>query len=595
MSKIKNKFLIRSSSGEILGPYSKEEVIVLIKKGNISIFDEITEPFKIWTYLENHKDFKKTVQSMNIQSRLTNFLTHVSTKISTYNKSKTNASDVTSATNPSLTNTTNPDVTSSNTPAHSQKNKEVSFNLIPENSPKQKHSQQSNKYAPPKLPAHIKQEEQTRKKIGFVVSLSWNLVIALSLLTTGLILYKLVYIPIHTKNKLLTDLKSKGWVFYNSGNFSQALPFFEKAQSYLTEEEKIVFSSILIQTKEIEKANVIRKEIKSKGGNTEKLLLLRGLIDFYYKSYSKAKKQFQNLAEQSKNKKIADIALINLTLLQWETNQYTESINQINQLLKRNFERDIIWYLKGLNLLLQKNILELESYLTNELSLMDKTYIIEFKQELYFLLAYAYMKQEKTKEMESAIKKLFNQDPFFIEEYSYSSFIAKNKLNWSFLYSYCKDFLDFDPINNLTQLLYGLCLIKTNRLKKADSHIENFKNKESNPLSMSLYAYLLMSKKEDARKIEQVFSLINYDKLTKNRLLLPLILKARSLEQERYWESALSVWKDLLLIDLNNISGLAGVAFNSNKIKDFPTANFYKRKTLTRYPHHLKILPLNEF
>ena len=80
MSDLEKKFLI-CSSGYILGPFSKQEVIDLIKIGKISVCDEVAEPFTIWRYLQNHKDFKKTVYSVNIQTRLTNFLTQVSSKI----------------------------------------------------------------------------------------------------------------------------------------------------------------------------------------------------------------------------------------------------------------------------------------------------------------------------------------------------------------------------------------------------------------------------------------------------------------------------------------------------------------------------------
>ncbi|MCY4321863.1 MAG: hypothetical protein OXC37_05650, partial [Bdellovibrionaceae bacterium] len=85
MSKKDKRFLIRSS-GHILGPFFKDEVIELIKKGKISVFDEVAEPYTIWFYLQDHAEFKKIVISMSIKTRLVNFLSSVSTNISQISK-----------------------------------------------------------------------------------------------------------------------------------------------------------------------------------------------------------------------------------------------------------------------------------------------------------------------------------------------------------------------------------------------------------------------------------------------------------------------------------------------------------------------------
>ncbi|MBC6415781.1 MAG: hypothetical protein GDA46_05255 [Bdellovibrionales bacterium] len=574
---LKKKFLIRSSS-EILGPYNKEEVITLIKTGKISAFDEVTEPYKIWIALENHKDFKKTVQSLNIQTRITNFLTQVSSKISI------------SKNNPTK------DKTLTNTSSLNQKDKtdEVSFNLLTKTSLKKASSslepsfKEEHKSSP--IFKEKTKEDKRQKKIGFLVSLSWKLLVLISFFLIVFVLYQLFYTPIKKKRELLTNLNKEGKLFYEYGDFNQAFPFFKKAQAYLDENDKILFASLLIKKGEKEKANQIKEEINLAN---DKFFLLKAFISFYYKKYFEAEKQFQTLVSKSKDKNIVHEALVNLVILNWETGNYKESIKQIGELFKRNFERDVLWYLKALNLLSQKDFVGLENYLVNELSLMNDAFIREFKQEFYFLLAYTYMIQNKIQDMESVIKKILNQDPFFIKEYSYSLFIAKDKLNWKIFYPYCKDFLKLQTENRyLINSLYGICLIKTDRFKEAKSHIETIKTQEpQNNFYNSLYTYFLMSQQTNPQKIEISFSVINYDILTKETVL-PFILKARFLEQEGYWEPALSIWKKLLQIDRNHLSALAGVSFNSYKLGDMSLANFYREKTLNKYPYHLKVLPI---
>ena len=87
MSELEKKFLIRSA-GQVLGPFNKQEVIDLIKRGKISVFDEVAEPFTIWWYLQDHHGFKDIVRSLDSQTRLVNFLTQISGKLFTVSKTE---------------------------------------------------------------------------------------------------------------------------------------------------------------------------------------------------------------------------------------------------------------------------------------------------------------------------------------------------------------------------------------------------------------------------------------------------------------------------------------------------------------------------
>ena len=590
MADTKRKFLIRSSE-EILGPYTKEEIITLIKKSKISIFDEVTEPYKIWTYLENHDEFKKIVQSMNIQTRLTNFLTQVSQRISV-SKRKDN------------TQTTKDTVSLTQTKKDFPQ--EVSFNLTPETtqSPKDHESpiksqlKTAKKISVRQSPLRKeKPEEKLEKKIGFLVRLSWKLIIFSSFLIAGVILYKISYIPIKEKNQLMEAFNSKGKSYYKKGDFKRAMPFFEKVQPYLTEEEKFSFSILLLQNNRLEESLLLKEEITDPAIlQKETWTLLEGLTHFYSRRYSKAEKSFHSVILKN-NKETLNLAQLNLALLKLENRQYTELINEVNQLLIRFFNRGMIWYLKALYFLNEGKLNELENYLLTDLDILElkpkyKPIVIEYKQELLFLLAYTYMKAGKTEEKHTAIKRLLNQDPYFFEEYSYSPFIAKNKLNWRLLYPYCNEAFNSNPEESLSQALYGLCLIKTNQLEKAKYYIEQAKKQEpDNSLFLSLYAYLLIVKKEKTQNIEQAFSVINYDSKSTKKNNLPFIIKARFFEQSECWDCALLVWKDLIRQDINNISGLAGISFNSYQMNDKKTGSFYKDKTLKKYPYHIKVLP----
>ena len=591
MSDSKQIFLIRSSN-EVLGPYNKEEIINLIKKGKISIFDEVTEPYKIWSYLENHKEFEKTVRSMNIQTRLTNFLTHISHRIS-ISRTSSKASDKTQT----LTERSQT-IPNQNKEHYS----DVSFNLVPEKTEtyiksslkiKKKilSTEEKEKQAQKKLLKE--QEEKKRKQIGFLVKLSWKLIILAGFSIIGLIIYNLSYLPIKEKNTLLEELNNQGKNYYKQGDFKKALPFFEKVQTHLTQKEKFTLSILLLQNDKLAEAILTKKEITNqKILKKDTWTLLEGLIHFYSRNYSKANKSFSDVILKNNNQ-TKSIAQLNLILSKLENQQYNELRNEITELSKVSFNRGILWYLRGLYLLKKKQFLELENYLTTHLNLENKkTWIIEYKQELLFLLAYSYMKNEKPELVEATLKKSLNQDPYFVEEYQYDALIAKNKLNWNILYPYCKETYNSHPESSMIQAFYGFCLIKINQLQKAKTYIKKANNQEAdNSLFLSLQAYLLMAQNQNTQKIDQVFSLINNDSQSSKENNLTLILKAHHLEKNRYWNSALGIWKDLNKRDINNLSALAGISYNSYNTEDKVTGDFYRKKVLNIYPHYIKILP----
>lgn len=60
---LEKKWLIKSES-KILGPYSFDQIIELLRKKQISIIDEIRDPETRWLYVRENKDFKNVVEEI---------------------------------------------------------------------------------------------------------------------------------------------------------------------------------------------------------------------------------------------------------------------------------------------------------------------------------------------------------------------------------------------------------------------------------------------------------------------------------------------------------------------------------------------------
>ena len=590
MSSLDDKrFLIRSS-GHILGPFFKNEVIDLIKKGKISIFDEVAEPYTIWFYLQDHSDFKKIVHSMSMQTRLVNFLSSVHTKISHISK---NTKDKTTeqTTEKTLTETTTKAQTKTLSLSEKQAASEANIESL-----KPIHSSSS-------LDSGYKSEteadEVIRQKINLIVSWSWKSIVILIFLIGCYISYKEFYIPFQQKKIIQNNLHSKGSLFYTTGDFKRALPFFETAYSHnlLSDDEKISLAGMLIQANKISKAIAIKNEVlETPSFQKTEGALLDILIDYTQKNDDEFKNKAEFLIKNNRKPKATQITLFNLALFYWDNHNYKKSIELLDEFILRS-DRNIANYLRALNLLNQNKLDELETYITSEevggLSFFNKKHgIKEFRQEFYFLLSYIYMKKGNRKELADAIIKLLNEDPFLYQDYKYSAFLAKNRLfNWNYFYSRCKEIFDLDPNNNLFKALHSFCHLKA-RLNPSSAlnFIAQIKNtKDQNPLFLSLEIYFIMEKNKDNNiQLEESFSLINY-KETKQPL--PFILKARFFEKQKDWNTALLTWEQLISFDSDNLSGNAGVAFNSYQLGDLVKGETYLKKTLEKYPYYTKILP----
>ena len=581
MSDLEKKFLIRSS-GQITGPFNKEEVIDRIKRGVISVFDEVAEPFTIWQYLQNHRVFEKTVHSMDFQTRLTNFVTQLSGKFSSVSHTgKTGDKTIRNGPTQGEPFLSHAELKSSD----KQSAQEVKFEVLDQ--PKKK-SQSYGKYVSQK-----DSEEIIRKKVSSVIKITWQIIAVFALLIGAYIAYKEVFVPIQKKQIVTEELKTEGLKFYKAGNYEKALSYFERAYSrdILLDEEKLLLASFFLQQHKLQKANLILDELLNsfllKSGDG---FLLSGLISFFQEDFSKSEKSFKQALKKKK-----DTALVNLSILKWRSGNYQQSLFYLDQLVKMGYERNIAFYLTALNLLSKKQFSALINYIKQELLLGQKQgLVMEYQQELYFMLAYSYMQEQRLEELEETVNSLLNEDPFFHTEYKYSSFMAVGGLNWTYFYPYCKSIFNFNSKSNLFNALYGFCYLKTGNFKQGSSYIEQAKNGEpNNPLFLSLYAYLLMLKGENLQS-GQALDLIDYDQLKQEqkKQILPFILKARFFEKEKNWARALAAWKDLLFLEAEHLSGMAGVSIMSYRLGDYITFDIYKKRTLDEYPYHVNLLSI---
>ena len=578
MSDLEKKFLVRSS-GQILGPFSKREVIDLIKQGRISSFDEVAEPYAIWFYLEDHAEFKTILNTMDFQTRLTNFVTKITSSISTNSNSTTKNS----LGEKNLTRTDTKTLTGRkgmNLDSHiKQAAREVEVQVMEK--PKLESSA--------KYQSRRDREETIRRKVNKTVTTIWFLIVFFTLAVGGYIIYNEFVVPFQKKQEIVKQLNTEGKRFYEAGNYKKALFYYEKAysQNVLQSKDLLLLGGIYFQENKRQKLSLILDDfLKLSQSKTENWLLLNGLLSFLRNDFTQAENYFTQAANKNRIE-----ALLNLSILKWKMRDYTRSLSYLNEVTKKGYERGLVFYLKALNLFFQNKTEELISYIDKELLITKEISITrEFHQELYFMLAYSYLKQGKTDQFEKTLAAFFNEDPFLFREYKYSPFIAVKELNWAYFYPYCKSLFDTDPKKDVLNALYGFCHLKAGKIKRGSRFIKEAKNREPhNPLFLSLYAYFLILKGESSLQAEQVLSLIDYN-ISRQKQLLPYIIQAYFFEQKKDWGRALTAWKSLLSLSPKNLSGLAGMAVSSYKLGDHLKGDLYKKRGLDEYPYFVRLL-----
>ena len=561
MVQSEKKWLVRSLDS-IAGPYTLSEIEELLYSGEISPSDEVAGPCTFWSPFLGHPEFKDFIQKISLQGRVSGMITKVTEKISSFTD-KTIRKDQTQGESDTQTLTDSAQV------------KDAVFKTVEPDVVK--------KAKPVRYYSKDYSQKVATEKTNTLMSTLWRLIVLFVIVTVSYILYTGVISPLKTKRTNLEEIRGKGLKFYMAGDYDQAFSYFKLGidKEILDFEEKVIAISLYIQKDQIGSAERILDSLSDEERGDSRIKSLKGLVSFYQNNWSLAEKHF--LESKSVD---PESSLINLGILNFSRKDYLSSLKNMEDARSQGYKRGILFYLEALNLvkLNRKDALvKIENFI-QETS--------EYHQEMYFLIGYLYLKERNEQMARVFLQKSLNEDPFFISEYKYSSFIAKNSLNWDHLFDYCNSIYSIDEDNFLYNLIYGFCYLKNGVNYRSVDHLEKAKKQApQNSLVLSIYAYYLM-KNESFSEAETILeAAVNNNS---QNYYTPYVLKAYAHEKKQNWSAALREWENLLEIDDLHLSALAGIAFNSAKLKRKNEATQMVDKTLSIYPYYIKVLLLKD-
>lgn len=574
----KKLFLIKISS-QITGPFSKTEVIDMIKSGHLSLLDEVSEPYSIWFYLEDHALFKNIKTQTRLLNNFKNFVTQITSSFTDSQKTTNTHGSDTKTIDQTITKTD----TRSDLDFDNQKNQanEASFKVL-------------NKTQTVKKSHTLYQSQKTyqnlvKKQSSVLLRWFWISIAVLSLLMVFYVTYTEIIIPRKIKQEILKNLHTKAIKLYKAAAYAQALPYYEKARTnkILQTKDLLLLGSMYAQKSNFSQvASILDQVSATPAAQTDEYFLLQAMLAMHKKHFTQADNYLKQVSAKHPQ------ALLNFLILKLRQRDFKSYEFYLDQIKYTNLsERGLVFYTKTLNLFFQNKFTDVIQFVDQEISLgTNQALSLEFHQELYLMLAYSYLKTKQHQAFEKALISMFNQDPFFSNQHKYNSYVAIKELSWSMFYPYCKSMYDSNLQNSMIHALYGLCYLKMDMFNKGISIIKNIKNQDpDNVLFASLYAYALMLNNEHL-KARQILSLVKTDKIDQNSQILFYIIQASLFEAQEDWHRALKTWQLLLSAKPKHLSGIAGLTTSYYKLNKQVQAKIYLEKGLNLHPYFIKLL-----
>ena len=616
----KNRLWLIRADNVILGPWTTEEVKKAVSGAVISLRDEIAGPCSFYRPVQEHPEFQSFAKTVRFSASLTKVITTITGKTT---KSGLGGEDKT-LTYGTQTDTETGEEKSALTAdfkplqetgaagasggrlsgAKGGSGGGVSGVRVP--GVRVSGALPSTEAAA----AEMESRSQTARKVQKTVKIMWGFCIAAALTLLGWIFYNEIFTDFQSRPKT-SEAAETGLAAFQAGNERaafQALKAKQKEERVFNDEEKQALAFLSLKRKDPETAAELVKTLPEAALSRPDGLLLQGLLALAESRFSEAESFFSKARSEAKNPIVQEAALINLAVLSslalmsslegdWNFKGAVETgaVQTGAVRISGGQRRGILNYLEVLNgalSLLKEDHAEQEKKELTSKAKQRALQILnsgspEYFAELYVLSAW--LNRDDAKKREEYIKQALNQDPYFEPEYEARAGVYF--ADWSLLAPFCRD-LDSKNSGRFPESgLLTLCLVKTGRLREAETFIGALRRQEAGePLITALIAYYLMEKggTDEAQSLLDSLSLSGapFEQSA-------LILKARihNLKNER--DSAIQALDILLKEDGGHVSGL-GEKAKALFYKGDAQYKFYKDQALKRRPYYSELLFLED-
>ncbi len=467
---------LAKSSGVLMGPYSKSQLVDLLSKKEISIIDEIRSPSSRWTFIREREEFRDVIQllreQLNAQKDETNTVYVGGQKTITHTE-RTHIDDLTPA-----------PVSLANVPAHElDKSKAQGMESFPV-------------------------QERTNKKTyesrpGVLAGL---LVVLIALVVYGI---SSGFLLINKKeNRLIggEDYLRLARLYNSYGNYTRALEFYKKADlakslDPLSRLEMlpmlVVLENQYLAVRHI--LDELEPQFSADKKTLENIKNIQALSYLREGQFDEAEKRYLDLLNaeggSQENKYKFQMNLLEIKILrgQYEQalaaiNSFTTNVSTILPLYKSLVVFRLFSDQQGaVSAELQKNV---QNVMT-ELSVWQKK-SQDYLPESYLLLAAFYQKLGSLDLMNQQLQTLLTIYPDLSKEHIHDLLVDREILSWSFLQNICEILIHPMSDNVVKFGLDSYCSYQRGDVKNSLDIIEKSRNQyATDPLLYGLHSFVL--------------------------------------------------------------------------------------------------------
>ena len=395
-----------------------------------------------------------------------------------------------------------------------------------------------------------------------------------------------------TDNLTLAELVEAAQDSWKVGDYSRATDYFSRAQSKAPQDPDVNLSlaNMLIsqEGQTVEARRLLQKLSPSQLTVSEQvrlrtILALAGIVDNDLEDALYQTQLAQQLDESFYPSQI------NLGTIYQRRGQYDQALAAFKKVLSNSTEGKLVQLLYSRAQLESLTKKDPNKNQLNEIGkqLMDLgPHVREYKQETYFLAAYAYAAAGTNDSAQFAAEQVLDVDPQLTNQHWHNPLISRRLLEWSDLIELCPRIVGINLNLAHMRALSAFCKAKVNRWVDARKDFEEAVTlNERDPLVRAVFGAFLLA---NARETEAAATVVVNEN---ERFNLPYVVSARVCNSQTEPECAAQKWRQLLKINSESLPALAGVATEMAK-SDRSQASVYVEKGLGLSPNYIPLLKL---
>lgn len=514
-----DKLWLVKSSAKILGPYTTDELVFLLKARKISIIDEIRKPKLRWKFIREYKEFEKLVSNIR-------------------------------ETESSMTESTDTETFKDTDPAFVFNDSMTPHPLFESHKIENARDRNLN---PIEVKKFRKTILKTKSKSNF-----WIFFFMLVIIVSGAGYYMMYPRSITGKKQNLEELLSIARKSSELGAYNESLSYYKKANQIGPLDNASIFQSallsLIVENSILEARRVfdnLHSKLLASDPLRKEVKMALALSYFLESNLSKAEELYQGILFSEENN---IEALVNLGLLGIHKSDFSAAHKIFSKLQKDGYKSSIVSLGNAISVLglidSKQNNLVLKDSIEDLEDLVKSSY--EYRIENLLILAVLHIKNGNLKLAEDRIAMIFNESPNLTKDHLHNLLVHQQTISWERLSTYC-DFIGTKLHNTAASLALGaLCSYQKNDVSLALQKVEEAGSIFPNDLTiMGVHSFLLFNSNRST-EAQQIAKLSFQNSILSGRVL------AKACEQKQDFSCAKQIWTDIIKIKENDIEALTG-------------------------------------